>query len=52
MRNWVPCDDDNANDTITAQQKLSCMAKDYGIEIVASMIDYKVSLLKKCREAI
>ena len=50
-RNWIPCDDDNVNETINAQQKLSCMAKDYGIDVVASMIDYKVSYRKKCQEA-
>ena len=42
-KNWIPCDDENTNGSITAQQHLSCMAKDFSIDVVASMIDYKVT---------
>ena len=42
-KNWIPCDDENANGSISAQQQLSCMAKDFSIDVVASMIDYKVT---------
>ena len=37
---WVPCDDENVDGGITAQQKLSCMARDNQIYVVANMVDY------------
>ena len=40
---WVPCDDANTDGSFSAQQKLSCMAKENGIYVVANMVDYKVS---------
>ena len=40
---WVPCDSENIDGSITAQQRLSCMAKENGIYVVANMVDYKVS---------
>ena len=40
---WVPCDDKKDDGSITAQQKLSCMARDNEMYVVANMVDYKVS---------
>ena len=40
---WVPCDSDDSEFSITAQKELSCMAKDNEIYVVANMVDYKVS---------
>ena len=39
---WIPCDDANIDGSITAQQRLSCMAKANEMYVVANMIDYKV----------
>ena len=39
---WIPCDEENVDGSITAQQRLSCMAKENQIYVVANMVDYKV----------
>ena len=39
---WIPCNDANTDGAITTQQKLSCMAKENEIYVVANMVDYKV----------
>ena len=39
---WIPCDEENEDGRLTAQQRLSCMAKENQIYVVANMVDYKV----------
>ena len=39
---WIPCDEPNTDGSITAQQRLSCMAKENEIFVVANMVDFKV----------
>ena len=39
---WIPCDEENVDGSLTAQQRLSCMAKENQIYVVANMVDYKV----------
>ena len=39
---WIPCNDADIDGKITAQQKLSCMAKENEIYVVANMVNYKV----------
>ena len=41
-KDWIPCNDANMDGKITTQQKLSCMAKENEIYVVANMVDYKV----------
>merc|ERR1712223_134282 len=38
---WIPCDEENEDGSLTAQQRLSCMAKENQIYVVANMVDYK-----------
>ena len=39
---WIPCDESNIDGNITAQQRLSCMAKENELYVVANMVDFKV----------
>ena len=43
---WVPCDDANTDGSITAQQRLSCIAKENEMYVVANMVDYQVYALR------
>ena len=39
---WIPCDGENVDGSVTAQQRLSCMAKENEMYVVANMVDFKV----------
>ena len=39
---WIPCDEENVDGSITAQQRLSCIAKENEMFVVANMVDFKV----------
>ena len=39
---WIPCDEENVDGSVTAQQRLSCMAKENEMYVVANMVDFKV----------
>merc|ERR1711963_228439 len=40
-KEWIPCDDHNIEGHITIQQRLSCMARDNEIYVVANLVDYQ-----------
>ena len=46
VANWIPCDDQTLEGGMdaTVQERLSCMAKENEIYIVANMVDYKVGI--------